>query len=391
MRTNAIVSHSEVISPLGLGLNKNVDSIMANKQFYQLNHFNHYHSNFPPFLSGIIPDSILSQSNEFIRSEKVLDLLLRSMSQKIQGKKYTFDKFLILFRGVEVYDLYLKQPHSKEFIQQKTDVEIIHHLLIKNNIPLNSKDIMVIDNTCTTGISLITYASQYLKSNPSKKILVCAIDLINPFILYFLNSLGALVNSQNNQYLFSMPFDKNRNGFVKTESGSIAIVSNDQNISKEDIQLELVGYSQTNDGYRITDGRDDGLYIKEVMKKSIEESSISIKDISFIKAHGTSTALNDQHEAEAINEIFGAETLVTSLKGHLGHTTDASGLIENVLLGELVKKEIIPCTLNTVENPFNINLILKENLEKKDINYFMCNAFGFGGNNISAIFKSFKN
>jgi len=388
MSDSVFISHADVVTSVGFGLEVNTNQILANKSFYRLNSFQHYHPNFPTFLSGVIPLELLSASDEVFKPEKVLDLLFRSIASKSNVRELRFDKLLILFRGAEVFDLYLSRPHTSKLIQSKTDLEIISKLIKKNKLNISSKDVLVIDNTCTTGISLITTASQFIKAKQAENVLVCAIDLINPFMLYFLNSLGALVNTDIPEKQFSMPFDINRNGFVKSESGSIAIISNNKFNTKHDQILELLGYSQTNDAYRITDGRDDGQFIKLAMSEAIKNSQLTANDLSFIKAHGTSTVLNDRHEANAIFELFGDCTKTTSLKGHLGHTTDASGLIETILIGELLKQNIIPCTLNTRNNEFDIDLIMNEHLHEKNINYFMANAFGFGGNNISAVFKT---
>jgi 3-oxoacyl-[acyl-carrier-protein] synthase II len=152
--------------------------------------------------------------------------------------------------------------------------------------------------------------------------------------------------------------------------------------------MSLVSFGQTSDAYRLTDGRDDAKYVIRAIELAITNSGLSKDQLAFVKAHGTSTVLNDRHEAMAIESVFEKNNIpVTSLKGHLGHTTDASGLIENLIAASFLKTGWILPTKNCFDSSeFNINIV-KINPIQTSSRYFLSNSIGFGGYNSSAIIK----
>src|SRR5512135_1358545 len=118
------------------------------------------------------------------------------------------------------------------------------------------------------------------------------------------------------------------------------------------------------------------------MRGAIERSRITPQDLAFIKAHGTSTQLNDKHEALAIERLLDGENkvLISALKGHLGHTTDASGLVESLLAGYAAHRNIILPIKNLDAPEFPLNFATRP-VEVESARYFLTNNFGFGGNN----------
>lgn len=282
------------------------------------------------------------------------------------------------------YEYYLNTQKNPSFTK-KNDQDSAHNILNQNGILLAKDDIHIVENTCTSGLSILIAASQGISMGKWKNVLVCTIDLIDPLALYLLNSLGALSQSKNEPETMLRPFDLNRDGFVKTESASIALVSENIESLEQTAFMKLISFHQSNDAFRLTDGREDGSYIKLSMQKAFENSQLTTQDIAFIKSHGIGAKYSDQYEALAIQELFNKSNIpVTSLKGHLGHTSDASGLVENLIAGYALKNKIVLPIKNCDHPEFNLPLVhhpLKTNLK-----FFLSNAVGFGGQNISAVF-----
>lgn len=378
---------ANTITPFGMGLAVNQEAILSNKTAYSSFPKDRYGTDFPVTCAGLIPLSFYSKNNcdSYTRSEQMLETLLKNTFSNLQIKT-NIDAAFLLYKNIDGYDYQLTNKTNLSFFE-KSDQDSAHKIFNNNNILINRDNIHIIDNTCTTGLTLLTYASQAIAAGLWKNVIVCTIDLIDPFVIYLLNGLGALAQSGNDPSKASRPFDIARNGFVKTESGTIALLSDNQENLGGTALMKLVSFNQTNDAHRITDGRDDSHYIKLAMQTALDNSNLKPNDLAFIKAHGTGTKLNDQHEAKAIRDIFGDLNIpITSLKGHLGHTTDASGLIENLIVGYALKSGIILPTKNCENPEFELNIV-RNNYRQTTLKFFQSNSFGFGGNNASAIFE----
>lgn len=384
----AYVGNAKYLTPFGWGEESNLESILDGKIAYSdLSLKQKYGDDFPVGSAGFIPDSFFYQKKEQqTRIDYIFDRLLKSMIQG-KNKNIKYDNIFIYYKNVELF-LRKTQLGACEFIY-KTNEQTVQEILKSNGIEIELENIYIIDNTCATGLTLLGFASQGIFQGLWSNSLVCSIDLIESHKIYMLDRLGALSRHEKNLLAMSRPFDERRNGFIKTESASIAVVSSDNSVFGDECLMKIRSFSQNNDGYKLTDGRDDALYIKEAMANALKNAELTGKDLAFIKAHGTATKLNDEHEAKAISELFPdlyKEIPITSLKGHLGHTTDASGLIENLIAADALKKGIILPTKNCEQLAFDLNIVRNPMREVKS-KFFLSNSFGFGGNNASAVFE----
>lgn len=361
------IGYPELITPFGEGLEINFQAMLKGEKAYKPFPKKLYGEDFPLKSAGILADYTFSDApTDWTRSEKLLHRLVKNFLKNKTSVE--INSCLLLYKNHNCYE-------KIDFKNLLNDQESVQKVFNYNGISLTTDQIAIIDNTCTTGLTLLTHAIQGVQSGLWENVFVAAIDLVDPFVTYLLNGLGALGE-------VSKPFDKDRSGFVKTESASCTYISTEP----EKSLMSMLSYHQSNDAWRLTDGRDDCYYISHTMKKALELSGITEKDIAFIKAHGTSTQLNDLHEAHAILEVFKNKNIpVTSLKGHLGHTTDASGLVENLLAAYALKRNVIFKTEGCLNPDFKLNII--QETQKTQLPYFLSNSFGFGGNNASAIFK----
>lgn len=195
----------------------------------------------------------------------------------------------------------------------------------------------------------------------------------------------------------SIPFDKERNGFVMGEGAGILILEELEHALKRGAYIygEMTGYGVSCDAHHITAPLPNGEGGAYAMQNALDDAGISYDVIDYINAHGTSTHLNDLCETEAIKSVFkehAYKLAVSSTKGHTGHCLGAAGGIEAVLSVLALKHNFIPPTLNYQVKDEECDLNVVPNIGvKKDLHYVMSNSLGFGGHNASIIFKEYDN
>lgn len=195
----------------------------------------------------------------------------------------------------------------------------------------------------------------------------------------------------------SIPFDKERNGFVMGEGAGILILEELEHALKRGAHIygEMIGYGVSCDAHHITAPLPNGEGGAYAMQNALDDAGISYDVIDYINAHGTSTHLNDLCETEAIKSVFkehAYKLAVSSTKGHTGHCLGAAGGIEAVLSVLALKHDFIPPTLNYQVKDEECDLNVVPNIGvKKELHYVMSNSLGFGGHNASIIFKEYDN
>ncbi|MBS5937021.1 beta-ketoacyl-ACP synthase II [Clostridium sp.] len=208
-------------------------------------------------------------------------------------------------------------------------------------------------------------------------------------------ALTALSRSEDKNRA-SIPFDKDRNGFVMGE-GAAALILEDLDSALErgaKIYGEVVGYGTTCDAYHITSPTLDGNGAYRAMRDAINDAKINTSDINYVNAHGTSTEINDKIETLAIKQAFGEnakDVYVSSTKSMTGHLLGAAGAVEAIISIKALEDGFVPATINYVnkDEECDLNLVVNEGI-KKEIDYTMSNSLGFGGHNGSVIFKKWR-
>jgi len=218
---------------------------------------------------------------------------------------------------------------------------------------------------------------------------------ITPLGLAGFNAAKALSTNNENPEQASCPWDKKRDGFLLGEGAGILILEELESAKnrKAKIYGEVVGFGQSDDAYHITAPAEDGRGAYNAMINALNDFKEDHKTIDYINAHGTSTPLGDVIEAKAISEIFkDRENLsVSSTKSMTGHLLGAAGAIEAIFCLLAMRDSIVPPTinLNDPDNEFDLDLTPNKS-KNREINFAMSNSFGFGGTNVSLIFKKFR-
>ena len=215
---------------------------------------------------------------------------------------------------------------------------------------------------------------------------------ITPLGLAGFNAAKALSTNNENPEQASCPWDKKRDGFLLGEGAGILILEELESAKsrKAKIYGEVVGFGQSDDAYHITAPAEDGRGAYNAMINALNDFKEDHDKIDYINAHGTSTPLGDVIEAKAIAEIFkGRKNLsVSSTKSMTGHLLGAAGAIEAIFCLLAMRDSVIPPTINLNDPDNEFDLDLTPNKSKtKEVNFAMSNSFGFGGTNVSLIFK----
>lgn len=193
----------------------------------------------------------------------------------------------------------------------------------------------------------------------------------------------------------SIPFDKERSGFVMGEGSGVLVLEELEHAKKRGAKIyaEVVGYGATSDAYHITSPDPEGKGAARAMERAIKDAKITPNDIDYINAHGTSTHLNDSTETKAVKLLFGKNSKVvkmSSTKGNTGHLLGAAGAIEAIICTMALENKLIPPTINYKEKDEECDLDIVPNKPvEKDLNYVMSNSLGFGGHNASIILKKY--
>lgn len=191
----------------------------------------------------------------------------------------------------------------------------------------------------------------------------------------------------------SRPFDAERDGFVLGE-GSASIVLEELSHAEKrgaSILAELVGYGSTDDAFHITQPSEGGKGAIKAMQNALDDANLSVNDIDYINAHGTSTPFNDKTESAAIASLFGDHTKklkVSSTKSMVGHALGASGALEAIACIQAIQNDILPPTINYTNSDPECTLdYVPNNSQESTINAAMSNSFGFGGHNGVIVIK----
>lgn len=192
----------------------------------------------------------------------------------------------------------------------------------------------------------------------------------------------------------SIPFDKERSGFVMGEGAGVLVLEELEHAQKRGAKIyaEVIGYGATSDAYHITSPAPEGEGGARAMKRAIEDAGITPEKIDYINAHGTSTHLNDSLETKAIKTALGEEAsskvMVSSTKGNTGHLLGAAGGVEAIICAKAIEEQLVPPTINYQVKDEECDLdIVPQEPRRKNINIVMSNSLGFGGQNASIILK----
>lgn len=250
---------------------------------------------------------------------------------------------------------------------------------------------------CASAVNAIVAAFQLIKLGDADVVVAGGSEapIIQIGIAGF-NALQALSRRNEDYLTASRPFDKTRDGFVMGEGAGALVLESYAHAQKRKAKIyaEVLGVGMSADAYHITAPDMGGVIL--ALQRALTSAGLSPDCIDYINAHGTSTPLGDINELQAIQHVFGAHTYrlnISSTKSMTGHLLGAAGAIESIATILALVHQVVPPTINhkVLDEAIDprINLTLNK-AEKRSILFAQNNAFGFGGHNVSIIFKRWE-
>ena len=264
------------------------------------------------------------------------------------------------------------------------------------DLGLKGESISVV-TACSTSTHSIGEAYRAIKHGYEEVIFAGGSEAsICPIGIAGFENMKALSNATDKNRA-SIPFDKERSGFVMGEGAGVVVIEELEHAKKRGahIYAEIIGYGATSDAYHITSPAPEGEGGARAMQRAIQDAKISPEEIDYINAHGTSTHLNDSLETMAIKKALGDasnKVKVSSTKSNTGHLLGAAGAIEAIISSKAIENSFIPPTINyqVLDEECDLDIVPNEPV-KQEINIVMSNSLGFGGHNASIILKRFEN
>lgn len=260
---------------------------------------------------------------------------------------------------------------------------------------LKGKCINVV-TACATGTHSIGEAYRSIQAGEVDVMIAGGTEAaITPISVAGFSSLTALSFSEDPMRA-SIPFDKERNGFVMGEGAGIVVIESLEHAKARgaNILAEIVGYGATCDAYHITSPAESGEGAARAMDFAIKEAGAKKEDILYINAHGTSTHHNDLFETMAIKTVFGDHAYnlyVNSTKSMLGHGLGAAGAVEFITCVKSIQDNFIHKTAGyeVADEECDLNYC-KEAVTDQNVRYALSNSLGFGGHNASILIKQYE-
>lgn len=252
-----------------------------------------------------------------------------------------------------------------------------------------------IATACTSGVHNIGHAARIIAYNDADVMVAGGAEKAStPLGVGGFGAARALSTRNDNPQAASRPWDKDRDGFVLGDGAGMMVLEEYEHAKKRGAKIyaEVVGFGMSSDAYHMTSPPEDGSGAALAMVNALRDAGITTSQIGYINAHGTSTPAGDKAETQAVKSVFGEDAykvMVSSTKSMTGHLLGAAGAVESIFTVLALRDQAIPATIN-LDNPdegCDLDYVPHDARQVKDMEYTLCNSFGFGGTNGSLVFR----
>ncbi|OCL16979.1 beta-ketoacyl-ACP synthase II [Gilliamella sp. wkB171] len=254
---------------------------------------------------------------------------------------------------------------------------------------------ITIATACSSGVHNIGHAARMIAYGDADGMLAGGGEKAStPLGIGGFGAARALSTNNDNPKAASRPWDKDRDGFVLGDGAGIMFLEEYEHAKKRGAKIyaEVVGFGMSADAYHMTSPPEDGSGAALAMKCAIRDAGITPEQVGYINAHGTSTPAGDKAETQAVKSIFkenANKVMVSSTKSMIGHLLGAAGAVESIFTVLALRDQAVPPTIN-LDNPdegCDLDYVPHTARQVKNLEYALCNSFGFGGTNGSVLFK----
>ena len=298
--------------------------------------------------------------------------------------------------SVESTEQFFKEPfttHSMHQIPSGMFFKIMSHTAAANIAQtFNVKGRVISPNAaCSSSAQAIGMGYEFIRNGIQDVMLCGGVDELHPMTNVSFDIVQAASYKFNEQpQRTPRPFDKDRDGTVCGEgAGCIVLESEESALGRGAAILgEVVGFATSSSGVHMAQADADSIAV--CIREALNSAGLQAAEVDYINAHATGTLVGDVSEAQAIKQVFGNETPVSSLKGYFGHTLGASGVLEMIVSYKMMEEEILLPTFNLDEpDPECGGIGHLQEIRKQTIDTFVKNSFAFGGINTVLIGKRY--
>ncbi len=254
-----------------------------------------------------------------------------------------------------------------------------------------------VSTACAASTLAIGEAAQAIRNDQADIVITGGVDaILSEYVFVGFGTMRALSTRNDDPERASRPFDKNRDGFVVGEGSSIVVLESLENAKARGAKIygEILGHAANNDAYHFAAPDPEASGAIHVMRQALKNSNLTIHDIDYINAHGTSTPLNDSGETYAVKQVFGERAYqipISSTKSMIGHSMGASGAFEALACLMTLRDQKIHPTINYETPDPACDLDYVPNVARAaKVNTILSNSFGLGGQNATLVIGRYK-
>lgn len=366
-----------IISPLGFTTSENLMALREERSGLHFHQSPRFKSG--GFFAGIIDDlklkeafTVIGDPFSFTKLEQMMILSIHQVIQKNPDLDLATTGLIISTTkgNIDVLGGNSGFPEDRTYISNLANIVAEFYGFPKP---------IVISNACISGGLALVVAKRMINSGRFPRAVVVGGDLVSEFVVSGFQSFMAL--SEN----VCQPFSKNRDGINLGEAAAAVLVGDSP--GKENENITLKGEGSANDANHISGPSRTGEGLYRSIDLALKVAGVTAADIGYISAHGTGTIYNDEMEATAFHRAGLGQIPINSFKPYYGHTLGAAALLESIITCHSLLNGEVFKSLNYEENGVSKPLNIIKEYRKKEMNYAMKTASGFGGCNIALIFK----
>ena len=340
----------------------------------------------PPYPLGLIREKNLLDNNNRLSFALLIQALVRDALEDARLNLPQLDSGVVIGSSRGCQATWESLLSNSQQIQAICWLETLPHYgaIITARLLQTQAPVLSPMAACATGIHAITRGYELIKTGECERVIVGALETpVTKLTLAAFDKMGALAKTG------CYPFDVQREGLVLGEGGAVLVLETAQLAQSREAKIygEIAGFSLTCDANHISAPESNCRSSLIAIKDCLERSNLDSKDIDYIHVHGTSTKLNDRHEAELINHLFPHPVAVSSTKGATGHTLGASGAIGSAFCLMALKYDYLPPCVGLRQPEFDLNFVMESH--KASLKNTLCFSFGFGGQNAVICYKNF--
>jgi 3-oxoacyl-[acyl-carrier-protein] synthase II len=408
MTKKIVITGIGVIAPNGTGKEKFWSAIKSGKSgIDKITRFDV--SDYPVKIAGEVKDfdslqymerketKLLSRTAQFALAATKLALDDAAMNLDSENLTRVGVIFGTSTGGQDVHEQQLKMFYEKGRIETSpfAPVSINYNLpvgVVASTYKIKGYN-LTLSTGCSSGLNAIGCAYDTIMFGKADIIIAGGIDApILPFTFNAFCNARILAKGNGSPSAASRPFDKHREGYVLAEGAGIVIVEEYEHAKKRNAHIygEIIGYSNTNDGYSVLGMNPDGNEVVRSMKTALDNAGITVVD--YICAHGSSSVVSDKRETQSIKHVFKEKAYgipISSIKSMIGQPLSAASSLQFITAMLAIEDNYVPPTINyEIPDPdCDLNYIPNKG-EQKDIMTAMACSFGMGGSNASVVVKN---